>query len=200
MSFDQILNFIQSQNEFIIYGILVIGLFIENIFPPFPGDTLTIAGALIAGKGHTSYIGVYLSATLGGLLGALFLYYLGKNRGRQYFKSNSHFGESALMKVESLFSRFGDMIIVFSRFFIGIRSAVSVAAGLGDVALPRMALLTLTGFIIWNGLILGLVFYSKSSWNVIAAIGKKYNYMILTVSLAAIAILLSRWLWKRSRS
>ncbi|HBC45924.1 MAG TPA: DedA family protein, partial [candidate division Zixibacteria bacterium] len=47
MSFDQILEFVRSQNEFIIYGILLISAFIENVFPPFPGDTVTLAGAYL---------------------------------------------------------------------------------------------------------------------------------------------------------
>lgn len=200
MSFDQILNFIQNQNELIIYSVLVAGSFIENIFPPFPGDALTVAGAFVAGKGSASYIGVFISATLGGLTGALFLYYLGRNKGRNYFKNNRHFGKSALMKVESLFSRFGELIIIFSRFILGVRSAVSISAGLGNVSLPRMTALTSAGFIIWNGLLIGLVLYSKSNWNVIRDIGMKYNYILITLTLALVAVFLSRWIWKRNKN
>lgn len=197
MTFDQILIFFHSQNEFIIYGIVILASFIENFFPPFPGDMVTVAGAIIASEGNTSYIGVSLSAIIGGLSGAMLLYYLGRLKGRRYFERSRFFGESGLMKVESLFSRFGDLIIILSRFIVGVRSAVSVAAGLGNVRPARMIILTTASFIIWNGILLGLVFFSKSNWEIIAEIVSKYHFIIITVLLIAAAILISRWIWKK---
>lgn len=197
MSLEQILEFIQNQNEFIIYGIIVAGSFIENIFPPFPGDSVTIAGAIVAGFGNTSYIGVLVSATIGGLSGAMFLYYLGRIKGRRYFRNSRYFGESSLTRVESLFAKFGDLIIIFSRFVVGIRSAIAVAAGIGDVHPLRMTLLTIISFMIWNGILLGLVFYTKANWRMITEIGRKYNYILFAIIIAVTLILLARWIWKR---
>jgi membrane protein DedA with SNARE-associated domain len=65
MSFDQILEIIRSQNEFIIYGILVVSTFVENIFPPYPGDAVILAGAFIAGEGNIGYFGVLISVVTG---------------------------------------------------------------------------------------------------------------------------------------
>lgn len=200
MNFEQIFNFIQNQNEFIIYGAIFVASFIENIFPPFPGDSVTIAGAIVAGEGNTTYIGVLLSATMGGLSGAMFLYYLGKIKGRRYFQHSKYVGETALVKVESWFSRFGDYIIILSRFVIGVRSAVSVAAGLGNVEPIRMTALTAASFVIWNWLLLGAVFYSKANWETISDWGKNYNIVIITVLVAAAMILTVRWLWKKRSS
>lgn len=200
MNFDQILSFMQNQNEFIIYGAIFLASFIENIFPPFPGDSVTIAGAIVAGEGNTTYIGVLMSATAGGLSGAMFLYYLGRIKGRLYFQHSKYVGEAVLVKVESWFSRFGDYIIILSRFVIGVRSAVSVAAGLGNVEPIRMTTLTAASFVIWNWLLLGAVFYSKANWETISNWGEKYNFGILTVLLIAAAVLIVRWLWKKRNS
>lgn len=197
MNFEEILNFVRYQNEFIIYFVILLGSFVENIFPPFPGDTVTIAGAVVAGEGNASYAGVLASATAGGLIGALSLYYLGRIKGRKFFKNRKYFGESSLAEVEKLFSRFGDLLIVLSRFVVGVRSAISVAAGLGDVTALRMTVLTAASFIIWNCLLLGLVLYSKSNWELISEIGRKYNYVLIGALILAVAALVTRWLWRR---
>jgi len=198
MTFDQILTFIQSQNEFIIYGIIIFASFVENVFPPFPGDSVTIAGAIVAGGGNISYIGVLLSATSGGVAGAMFLYYLGRAKGRPYFAHSRFFGQNALIRVESLFTRFGDIIIMLSRFIIGIRSAVSVAAGVGNVQPFRMTALTAASFVLWNWLLLGLVFYTKYNWRTIAEISRKYQYAIIILLAIAAVIILVRWIWKKA--
>ena len=200
MSLDQILVFVQNQNEFIVYGAIVVASFIENFFPPFPGDSVTVAGAIVAGEGNTSYIGVLMSAIIGGLSGAMALYYLGKIKGRRYFTKSKYFGETDLIKVESLFKRFGDFIIIFSRFVIGVRSAVSVAAGIGNVEPVRMTALTAVSFVIWNWLLLGAVFYSKANWELISSWGEKYAYSIWTALLIAAAVLTVRWLWEKRSS
>jgi membrane protein DedA with SNARE-associated domain len=199
MNFEQILLFFHNQNGFIIYGIVMAAAFTENLFPPFPGDSVTIAGAFVAGEGNTSYIGVLISAIAGGLAGALLLYYIGRVKGRKYFRNSRYFGAPALAKVESWFARFGALILIISRFIFGVRSAVAVAAGLGDVRLARMTSLTLLSFIMWNGLILSLVFYTKANWDTISDIGRKYNY-ILIVGLATLTLIgIARWLWRKKQ-
>ncbi|MEE9553526.1 MAG: DedA family protein [candidate division Zixibacteria bacterium] len=200
MSLDHILIFVQNQNEFIIYGVIIAASIIENFFPPFPGDSVTVAGAIVAGEGNTSYIGVLMSATIGGLSGAMALYYLGKIKGRKYFTRSKYFGETDLLKVESLFKRFGDFIIILSRFVIGVRSAVSVAAGIGNFEPVRMTVLTAASFVIWNWLLLGAVFYSKANWETISGWGEKYSLTIWTVLLITAMVLTVRWLWKKRNS
>jgi membrane protein DedA with SNARE-associated domain len=90
MSFDQILEIIRSQNEFIIYGLLLLGAFVENVFPPFPGDTTILAGAFIAGQGNIEYWGVLLSVVIGGVAGGMILYFIGKSKGRDYFMRSKY--------------------------------------------------------------------------------------------------------------
>ena len=202
MSFDQILEFIRYQNEFIIYGILLISAFIENLFPPFPGDVVTLAGAFVAGEGNIGYIGVLVSTTSGGLLGMLVLYYLGRSKGRKIFekRNSKYFGKTALERVEALFRRYGNLILVVSRFFAGVRSAIAIAAGIGDVRPSRMVGLSLISFLLWNGILLGLMIASKSNWEMIMDIGRKYTYLLCTLGIAiGLALVVSR-IWPRRKN
>jgi len=201
MSFDQILEIIRSQNEFIIYGILLVSSFVENIFPPFPGDTTILAGAFIAGEGNIGYFGVLVSVVIGGVAGGMILYYIGRFKGRSYFerRNSKYFGRSSLIKVENLFSKYGNFVLIFSRFFAGVRSAISISAGLGDVGLTRMVVLTIVSNLLWCGLLVGSMFYTKSNWNMILGLVKDYHMVLFSVAFAVFAVwgLLKLWMRKR---
>jgi membrane protein DedA with SNARE-associated domain len=202
MSFEQIVEFIRYQNEFIIYGILLISAFIENLFPPFPGDTMTLAGAFLAGEGNIGYMGVLVSATSGGLLGMLALFYLGRLKGRKFFehRDSNYFGRQALVKVENLFQKYGDSILLISRFLAGVRSAIAIAAGLGNVRPYRMAGLSLISFLLWNGMLVGLMVVSKSNWEMIKQITGQYTLMILALgALLGISYIAIR-IWRTKKS
>ncbi len=202
MSFEQILEFIRFQNEFVIYGILLISAFIENLFPPFPGDMVTLAGMFVAGEGNIGYAGVLVSTTSGGLLGMLVLYYFGRSKGRRFFeKRNSKYtGKAALERVEALFRRYGGSLLVVSRFLAGVRSAVAIAAGIGDVRPSRMVGLSLISFLLWNGILLGLMIASKSNWEMIMDIVRNYTYLLFISGAAIILALVISRLWRKRKS
>lgn len=202
MNFEQVLDFIRYQNEFIIYGILLVSSFIENVFPPFPGDTVTLAGAFVAGEGNIGYAGVLISATSGGILGMMALYYLGRLKGRRFFeRRNSRIlGKKTLARVERLFRRHGDFIIVISRFLAGMRSAVAIAAGLGNVGPFKMTVLSLVSFLLWNGIIVGLMIVSKSNWQMIKNMVEQYASLILILGFCLVIVYIVIFIWRRRRS
>jgi membrane protein DedA with SNARE-associated domain len=202
MSFDQVLNFVHSQDAVIIYAILVVSAFVENIFPPYPGDAVTLAGAYIAGEGQIEYIGVLVSVVIGGTSGALFLYYLGKTGGRRFFSSGKgrFLVRGNLVKARKLFSSYGNFLILISRFLAGIRSAIAVTAGLVDYEEKRMVFLTLVSCVLWNGLLLGLMIYSKSNWRMIVDVVKQYNLILIIIGAAGLIIWIIRAIWLKRRN
>jgi membrane protein DedA with SNARE-associated domain len=56
------------------YTFLFVSALIENIFPPVPGDTVTIIGAYLVGVGALQFWGVFLSTTFGSISGFMGLY------------------------------------------------------------------------------------------------------------------------------
>lgn len=199
MSFEQILDFIRSQHELIIYGILMMSAYIENIIPPFPGDAVVLSGAYLAGEGNITYIGVLLSATAGGTLGAMTLYYVGLKRGRRFFETGKgrYLIKGNLGKVEELFRKRGSIIILLSRFMPGIRSVVAVSAGIAEYPAPRMWVVAPVSFLLWYGLLNGLMIYSKSNWRQIVELVKQYNIVLLTIGVLILIGWLIRSVWIR---
>jgi membrane protein DedA with SNARE-associated domain len=201
MTIDHILEFIRSQNEFIIYAILLISAYIENIFPPYPGDAITLSGAYLAGEGNISYIGVLISVLAGGIAGAMTLYFFGRIKGRPFFETGrgKYLIKGNLGRIDVLFARYGNVIILFSRFLAGIRSAVAVAAGISEVDVKRMAVLSTASIFIWNALLIGLMIYTKSNWRKIVELIQHFNIVLISLGILILAIWIFRALWRKRK-
>ena len=58
------------------YLILFVSAYVENTFPPVPGDTVTVIGAYLITTGKLSFTGVWLSTTLGSVLGFMTMFFM----------------------------------------------------------------------------------------------------------------------------
>ena len=114
-------------------------------------------------------------------------------------RDSKYFGRSSLIKVENLFNKYGNFVLIFSRFFAGVRSAISISAGLGDVKLSRMFILTLISNLLWCGMLVGSMFYTKSNWNMILGLVKDYHMVLFSVAIVILIVWGTVYLWIRKR-
>ena len=192
MNFEDILLYLTTKQAITIYGVAAFSAFVENIFPPYPSDTIILAAAFLAGQGNLSYLPLFLTATIGGLSGAMLLYYLGKLKGRSYFTRHNklYLKVENLQKIERWFHKWGSLVLVVSRFMAGVRSVIAIAAGIGGVKPVKMTILTLISFSLWYGFLLGGMYLVKSNWHQLVEFIKSFNYVLVIVS----AVLLTIWL------
>lgn len=167
---------------------------LENLFPPYPGDTVTFIGGYLAGTGLLTFSLVFFSASLGCLAGVMILYALGKNKGRGIFLKNKGvvFNKTQLEKVENWFKRYGEKVLLLSRFLPGVRSVVALTAGVGNVKLQKMTGYTLISILLWNSIILFSAFKIQENWREILGMIQVYNKVVLTV----VILIIIAWLIK----
>jgi len=172
-----------AQGGIWVYLIVFSACVLENVFPPYPGDTLLFAGAVLAAAGVVSTPLVLALGISGNVLGAMLVYTFGYTRGRKFFLSHhGRFIDPAhLRKIESWFGRYGTRLILLSRFLTGIRSGVALAAGLGEVPLGKMLLYTTISTLFWNGMIVGLALALDSNWDAIYEFAHLYNRLVLAL-------------------
>jgi membrane protein DedA with SNARE-associated domain len=176
--------------------------YIENIFPPFPGDAVVLAGLYLAGKGDINYIGVLISAVSGGMAGAMTLYAIGFFKGRRFFETGKGktLAKGGLSKMDRLFQKYGVTIILVSRFVAGIRSAIAISTGIARYSVVRMMVLTTISFLLWYAMLTGLMIYSKSNWRMIVDIVRQYNVVLVAVGVVILVIWIAGALWARGNS
>lgn len=190
----QILEWIDGQPEFWIYVLVGVSSLIENMFTPMPGDTVTVFGAYLAGIGQANAVGIYLASTLGGTLGFMGLYMI----GRLFIKRSERRGKflgigiKSIEKVQISFTRWGYWLIVSNRFFYGIRFAVALFAGFAKLNYKKTLAAALVGTAIWNVFLLYLGMVLGENWDTFKVVLWKYNRLILAgvlIGMTAYAII-----------
>jgi membrane protein DedA with SNARE-associated domain len=189
----QFLNAIESFPNTLAYLLLGVSAFVENLFPPIPGDTITAFGAFLVGTGKLSFVGVYLSTTIGSFVGFTTLFMVGGFLGRHFFieKDYRFLKAKDIEKAEKWFSTYGYFLIAFNRFLPGLRSAVSVAAGIASLKLPWVAFLALVSCGAWNLLWILLGFSLGTHWDTMAKkMGELVGVYNIAILLTLVVLLL----------
>ncbi|MEW6014948.1 MAG: VTT domain-containing protein [Candidatus Zixiibacteriota bacterium] len=153
---NQFLDRLFAYGPFWIYLTLFLALFIENIFPPFPGDFFTLAGGALAAAGRLNIFLVFLLVYLGGILSILLLYQLGYSYGRDFFirKNFRYFNTADIDRLEIWFRKRGAWLLILNRFIVGARAVIAVVSGIGRYDRTKMILFISLSFFIFNGILL----------------------------------------------
>ncbi len=179
-----------SQNHGAISYLLIFGIgFLENVFPPVPGDTAVVLSAFLIQDGAPlTFAGVLVSVSLGGAAGFFLVYYLTFRWGKEWILRQKwlHFDEIRLQKTDRLFRRYGDFLILGHRFFSGFRTAIAMVAGLSSVNVWKMLALSFVGVFIWNS---GLLYLGTAIFKNHRALLDKLKTYNQTVAIALVGIL-----------
>lgn len=173
---------------------------VENVFPPLPAEViLPFVGSLVA-NGTLSFPVAVLAATVGSVIGAWALYALGRVGGRPALlrmRPVLRIDEARLARAEAWFARRGDLLVVAGRLVPGLRSLVSVPAGMERMPLWRFTLLTAIGSLAWNAGLIGAGEALAARWTQVAGVVSPVATGLLV---AAATALPAAWLWHRMRA
>jgi LPXTG-motif cell wall-anchored protein len=172
---------------FVLFGLVLL----ENLLPPIPSEViLPLAGFLVA-DGEMSFVAAMIAATAGSVVGALIIYGVGRYGGRPLllrYGDYLYLNAERIDRSEAWFEQYGQRIVFFGRMIPGIRSVVSVPAGLARMDLTLFTLLTLAGSAIWNGALIGAGWALGDNWEDIAeVIGPISRYVLVAAGLLIIA-------------
>ena len=158
--FYELLTLIDQIDATYIYLILFAVAFIENIFPPIPGDTFTLIGGYLAMAGKLSLTPTFLFILSGTMCSIMLVYALGYRSGREFFvrKNYRFFSVDDLGRIQGWFDRWGAGIVLASRFVVGARVAIAVGAGISRYRPVPMAVFSLISSALFHGLLIVLVY------------------------------------------
>lgn len=185
LQFDVFLARILELPPLVLWGFFCFSNFLENVFPPWPGDTITVfSGFLSSSPGSPlSFVSVVIATYLGNLLGALVMYFFGE-RILQYLKRSRFPFLSALYQEENLhktlawFRKHELVVVLISRFSAGIRFFVSIVAGMSKMNVIKFVFLYTIAISLWCGLLLLGGSVMGTHWNQIVVILSYYNQTI----------------------
>ncbi len=191
----QLLDTIFRYGPVWVYLAILVACFIENVFPPFPGDSfIAVAGALSA-AGRLSLVLSFALVVIGGMSSVMLMYAVGRRYGRDYFmkKDFKYFSAEDIRSFERGLGRWGAFLMVFSRFVVGFRSAIALGAGIADYPTTRMVVYSTVSYILFTGLIFYLAAVLVQNLGHIRHYFETYNTIVWPIVVIAAAALI---VWK----
>lgn len=166
-------------------GIIIL-IAVESVFAPIPSEVILPLTGFLVNKGQLWFPGTLLAATLGSVLGALFLYYLSNKLGEKRVLSIAAkygkwlgLGKDDVLKGMDWFDKHGAKLVLFGRVIPTIRSVVSIPAGITNMPLKKFVLYTSIGSAFWNGLLIGVGWGLGEKWQQVQQYTKYLEYVVL---------------------
>lgn len=135
-------------------------MFLENLFPPIPSELIMPMAGFASAMGSMSLVAVIMAGTMGSVLGALPLYYLGTTLDEPRLMAlTQKYGKYLLIKPDDIknaqrwFDKYGKAVVFFGRMIPAIRSLISIPAGMNRMPMLPFLVLTAVGSAIWTSLL-----------------------------------------------
>lgn len=149
---EHILRMLTNMHDVWLYAFLFLSAVIENLFPPIPGDTITVFGAFLVGTGRLNFALVFIITTVGSATGFLLLYLFGAFLEREFFieKDYRFFSAKSILAAEEWFRKYGYYVVAANRFLPGVRSVISLASGISGLSPLKVFLYCNLSAAVWN--------------------------------------------------
>ena len=144
------------------YWSVFIGIAIENMGIPLPGETITIVGGFLAGSGELNYWLVLASAIAGAVLGDNFGYWIGRVGGWPFLLQFGKFFKIPQQQLEEArrqFSKNAAGAVFFGRFVTLLRIFAGPMAGIAQMPYPQFFLCNFGGATLWAVIIVTFSFF-----------------------------------------
>ena len=164
---------------------------IENFFPPYPGDTITVLGGYLMGIGKLSMWSLASAVFLGSVSGAATMYFFGQ-RMISFLTQKFRFGQSfldqgSMEKTEQWFRKYGVYAVIFSRFSAAIRFFVAIIAGATHMNFFAFLFCFSLATVLFNGVLIFGGFMLGENWAVLLEYFKIYNQTLMVILVAVLA-------------
>ena len=170
---------------------------IENIFPPIPSELILSFSGFISISANLNVFIMIIFATLGSLIGAIVLYYLGYLLNKERILKIAEGKTGKLLRLDPIkikesisnFERHGSKSIFFYRFVPIIRSLISIPAGISRYPFIKFLILTSIGSFIWNTVLIYLGRIMGHNWTLISGFFNDYSWPILIIIIIIVSII-----------
>lgn len=178
-------------------------IFAENLFPPLPSEVILPLAGFTASLGTFSLVWVIAATTVGSVLGAVVLYWLGRTIGADRLRTMAdrlplmHGGD--VDRAMDFFARHGGKAVFFGRMVPLFRSLVSIPAGVQRMPMGRFVALSTAGSLIWNTVFVVAGYLLGQNWAVVEQSAGVLQWIVIAAVVVAVGVFVGRRLRSRAR-
>ena len=178
---------------------------LETVFPPVPSEAVLPLAGFTAAQGHYGVLSAVVWATVGSLVGALVLYYVGAAWGADRLSRVAEriplLHARDVHRAIAWFGRHGRSAVFVGRLVPGVRSLISIPAGIDRMPVLQFVGYTTAGSLVWNAVLIGAGYQLGSQWHLIEGyVDDLSNVAYLLLATAAAVFVVRRLRRRRADS
>ena len=172
-------------NSTIAYLTICLAMFLENIVPPIPSEIIMPLGGFFVFQQKLNFYILVFWGLFGTILGSLPWYYLGRLVNEKRLSKfldirGKYIGITSndLAKSKRWFDKYGVSLVFWGRLVPGIRTLISVPAGMELMPLRKFLIWTTLGSLIWIALLTYAGYVLGENYQIIETFLVKIKYVV----------------------
>ncbi len=174
-----------EKNSTIAYLTICLAMFLENVIPPIPSEIIMPLGGFFVYQQKLNFYILVFWGLFGTILGSLPWYYLGrlvneKKLSNFLDKKGKYLGISSddLAKSKKWFDKYGVSLVFWGRLIPGIRTLISVPAGIELMPFSKFLIWTTMGSFIWVSLLTYTGYLFGENYSIIETYLDQIKYVV----------------------
>jgi len=159
-----VINIISNSGYLGIFALMTV----ESALIPIPSEVIMPFSGYLVSTGKFNPILVTMAGGAGNLVGSLIAYFIGIKLGREVILRYGKYillNKSHLDWAESFFEKHGNKTTFVTRLLPGIRTYISLPAGIAKMDLKKFSAYTFAGSIIWSAILMYVGITLGEEWN-----------------------------------
>ncbi|MFM9281846.1 VTT domain-containing protein [Paenibacillus jiagnxiensis] len=181
------------------YYVLGIGLMLELLALPLPGEVIMTYSGLMVFHGEENWIVSILVAALGASAGITLSYWIGYKLGQPFFikhGSKIHLGPDKLERTSQWFKRYGNKLLIIAYFLPVVRHITGYFSGSIRMPFRIFSIYAYTGALLWTSIFISLGKILGPKWEEYHPVITRY---LIIAALGGIVIFIIFYVYKKHR-
>ena len=182
------------------YWAIFVGILLENLGIPLPGETVTLVGGFLAGNNELNYWLVVGDAAAGAAIGGTCGYWIGRIGGWSLLMRLAKLLRISEVKVSGIKDKFSEnaaKAVFFGRFFALLRIFAAPLAGIAEMPFAKFMLYNFLGAGAWAGAMVSLAFFAGKVVSLEQMVQWVGQFAILALLILVAVIAIPLWLESR---
>jgi len=178
---------------------------LENLFPPIPSELIMPLAGFTVFQGKMQFFYAVLAGVVGTVLGALPWYYAGKLLGEERLKALAdRYGKwlsissKDIDRADDWFDRYNAKAVFFCRLVPGVRTLISLPAGISGMPLVPFLIYSTLGTTLWVSLLTYAGYALGQNYHLVDQYIGPLSKVVLCILIAAFIIWVVKKNWKRA--
>jgi len=182
------------------YWAIFVGILLENLGIPIPGETVTLVGGFLAGNNELNYWFVVGDAATGAAIGGTCGYWIGRIGGWSLLMrlaSLLRISEVKVLGVKEKFSENAAKAVFFGRFLALLRIFAAPLAGIAEMPFAKFLLYNFLGAAAWASAMVSLAFFAGKIVSLEQLVQWVGQFAVLALLILVSLIAVPLWLESR---